>query len=376
MLLSLASPAAACCARPLQRLVLRPVASGRASSPAAEQRVAEHLRRLRAPQSLARNGGGHALVLVGLLGRVGERHGEQSAHGIVADLVDELLYHSVPAGTRGVVHHHPVVGTSRSARCTSALRTVSGPLSAAGEDGLDLVGQRAPVVLAPVAVEGESTTQTDAIRGTAASVSCSGTSSASPRGGRYCFGRASRCACPGRGGHDCKDFGMATLRWPALSRISAAILAVAYTSGHDGAADTLTLIIALPRGGAKGSQADRTGRELRRSGRAHGERPRDLLRGRAGAAIRPRVRSREPVRARAESRSQVRRHRQSGGHRQKLRAGRAHLGGRNARAPLRFSRRASPGVPRTTAPSTRSWGASHPAHGQSRSPISPTRRWA
>src|SRR5688500_11103750 len=77
---------------------------------AAQQAVAEHLRRLRAPQVEARDRRGDALVLVRALQRVREGHREESPDRVVADLVEELLEElDREARPRRVVHEHPVV---------------------------------------------------------------------------------------------------------------------------------------------------------------------------------------------------------------------------------------------------------------------------
>src|SRR5438445_9257658 len=122
--------------------------------PPAQQPVAEHLRRLRAPQVQARNGGRHALVLVGALQRIRERHREEPADLVVLELVQKLLDElGLDARARGVVHEHPVVLRDAAFEVLQRVEDGLGTVRAAAEERLDLVGERAPVVGAPVAVE-------------------------------------------------------------------------------------------------------------------------------------------------------------------------------------------------------------------------------
>src|SRR5438105_9657498 len=122
--------------------------------PTAQQPVAEHLRRLRAPQVQARDGGGDTLVLVGALQRIGERHREEPAHLIILELVQELLDElGLDAGARGIMHEHPIVLRDAVLEVLQRVEDRLGTVRAAAEERLDLVGERAPVVGAPVAVE-------------------------------------------------------------------------------------------------------------------------------------------------------------------------------------------------------------------------------
>ena len=94
-----------------------------------------------------------ALALVGALQRVRERHGEQPSHGIVAQLVQELLHElRLDAGARGVVHEHPVVLRDAAGEHLQRVQHGLRAVRAARGERLDARGERAPVVVRPVAV--------------------------------------------------------------------------------------------------------------------------------------------------------------------------------------------------------------------------------
>ncbi len=78
-----------------------------------EDRIAEHLRRLRAPQPVPRLGRGRAQpgADLGALQRVAQRHGEKSADRLVLELVQQPVQRRhVDTGAHRVVHQYPVFG--------------------------------------------------------------------------------------------------------------------------------------------------------------------------------------------------------------------------------------------------------------------------
>ena len=95
-----------------------------------EDRVAEHLRRLGAPQPAARLGRcrAHPGADFGALERIAQRYGEQSADRLVLELVQQAMQRRhVDARSHGIVHQHPVFGLppacrSRPDRCSPTRR--------------------------------------------------------------------------------------------------------------------------------------------------------------------------------------------------------------------------------------------------------------
>jgi hypothetical protein len=74
-----------------------------------QQRQPEHLRRLGCPLARAVDRGRHAAVR-GLLQRVGQRQGQQAAHGVVGTGIEQTLHHRrAKQAAGGVVNEHPVV---------------------------------------------------------------------------------------------------------------------------------------------------------------------------------------------------------------------------------------------------------------------------
>ena len=78
---------------------------------AAQDFVAEHLRRLRAPQRLARLGPDDARVVAQSLQRIRHRHGEEATDVVILERLPKAQrFLPGQAGPHGVVHDDPVVG--------------------------------------------------------------------------------------------------------------------------------------------------------------------------------------------------------------------------------------------------------------------------
>ncbi len=111
-----------------------------------QQAVAEHLRRLREPQVVARLGMRDAQVAIGALQRVRQRNRQQPAGVIRIELPEQAVELLAPeAGPRGVMHQHPVgTGDGVAGREQTVEHARSARLAAAIKR-LDLRGELAPV---------------------------------------------------------------------------------------------------------------------------------------------------------------------------------------------------------------------------------------
>lgn len=75
-----------------------------------QNRMAKHLRRLRTPKRLSRFRTHHALVCPDALQRIGHRHRQQAAYGIIDQLVLQTKRRgAVEAWAHRIVHNHPVI---------------------------------------------------------------------------------------------------------------------------------------------------------------------------------------------------------------------------------------------------------------------------
>ena len=119
----------------------------------AEQAVAEHLRRLRLPQAIARLGGGHALFGIRPLQRVGYRHRENAANRVLRQVHEQRIEHGGGnAGPGGIVHQHPVIVGCHHGGSLQAVGHALRPRRAATAHRFQLGTEFTPVVARPPGV--------------------------------------------------------------------------------------------------------------------------------------------------------------------------------------------------------------------------------
>ena len=107
--------------------------------------MAEHLRRLRLPQLLARLGRLDPTGGIGALERIGDRHREYAADLVRSQRVEHALqFVLAQAGPRRVVHQHPVVGFERGGGRDQAVQHAVVPCRAAAVKRRDALAELAP----------------------------------------------------------------------------------------------------------------------------------------------------------------------------------------------------------------------------------------
>jgi len=112
-----------------------------------QQPVAEHLRRLREPQIVARLGCRHAQVAVGAFQRVRDRHRQQPSGIVLLELSQEAIELLAPeTWASGIVHQHPVAPGDGIARSQQAVEHACRPRLAPAIQRLDPLAQIPPVV--------------------------------------------------------------------------------------------------------------------------------------------------------------------------------------------------------------------------------------